>query len=137
MSEEIKSVVKGIVNSGVTKSILIIFFVIFVCLFAWNVFQGNYFLTQITKSNQNIENLIKNIAEIKEDQAEIKKIKKGVKKTYDNALTEFNDSLLIVLGETLTENNVTFPQDLNEAIGEFKRKAELIKDCLIFPEDLE
>ena len=130
MSEEIKSVVKGIVNSGVTKSILIIFFIIFVCLFAWNVFQGNYFLTQITKSNQNIENLI-------EGQAEIKKIKKGIKKTYDNALSEFNDSLLIILGETLAENSVTFPQELNEAIGEFKRKAELIKDCLIFPEDLE
>ena len=130
MSEEIKSVVKGIVNSGITKSILIIFFVIFVCLFAWNVFQGNYFLTQITKSNQNIEDLIR-------DQAEIKKMKRGIKEAYDNAMTEFNDELKDILGETLKENNVVFPQRLNDSINEFKKKAELIKDCLIFPEDLE
>ena len=130
MSEEIKSVVKGIVNSGITKSILIIFFVIFVCLFAWNVFQGNYFLTQITKSNQNIEDLIR-------DRAEIKKMKRGIKEAYDNAMTEFNDELKDILGETLKENNVVFPQRLNDSINEFKKKAELIKDCLIFPEDLE
>jgi len=129
MSKETEIITKGFVNSGIVGKILITFFIIFVCLFAWNVFQGNFMLGELIKSNKNVESLIK-------EQTEIKIFKKCVKKAYDEAMKEYSD-LLIILGSTLTENNVTFPQDLNTAMRKFRAKAELIKDCLIFPEELK
>ena len=130
MSKEVETITKGFVNSGIVGKILITFFVIFLFLFAWNVFQSNVVLQELVKGNKNVESLI-------QEQAEIKVFRRCVKEEYDITMKEFNCELLKILGNTLSENGITFPQELNESILQFREKAEKIKDCLIFPEDLK
>lgn len=130
MSKEVETIAKSFVSSGIIGKILITFFIIFVCLFAWNVFQGNVILKELVKGNDNVESLIK-------EQVGIEIFRKCVNTAYDNTMEEFDKKLIKILGKTLEQNNVTFPQELNESIGEFREKAKIIKNCLIFPEELE
>ena len=52
-------------------------------------------------------------------------------------MEEFNSEFIRLLGEFMNENNIIFPQEINISIQEFRKKAERIKDCLIFPEEME
>ena len=128
--KEMESITKTFINSGIIGKIILAFVLIFLCLFAWNVFINNIVLKQLVEGNNNIEDMINK-------QTQIDVFRKCIKKSYDDAMVEYNENFIKILGETMKEYQVTFPQKLNLSIQTFRKKAELIKDCLIFPEDLE
>jgi hypothetical protein len=130
MSKEIEKAIDGITKGGIITKIMVFSIITFLCLFSWNVFQGNVVLKELVEGNKNIEKLIN-------EQTGIKIFRKCVKKEYDNTMNEFNNELLMILGKTLNDNNISFPQELNESIRDFREKAKKINDCLIFPEELE
>lgn len=68
------------------------------------------------------------------DQIQSKMIKKCVKDAQDEQMDEFNNILIPQLGKTLQENNIVFPQELNQALSRYRQKMNNINTCLIFPE---
>lgn len=125
MTKEIEAIVK----SGIIGKILIAFIVlfgIFIGSFVWQNIQADKTLEQLVKLNINIQNLI-------ESQDRIDNMKIDIKESYDISMDEFNNRLLKILGTTLQNNKVPFPQELNEAIATFRCKLEAIKNCLISP----
>ena len=134
MSEDknIKNVLSSFSESGTIGKILFTFVVIFILFFAvfvWYNIQNTKMIGEFVKQNRNVETLIKT-------QAKNDVFKECVKKAYDTAEKQFNNELLVTLGETMQKNGVAFPQDLNKAILKYREVFAIIKDCLIFPEKL-
>jgi hypothetical protein len=127
---DVKSVANAFSLSGIVGKLLITFIIIFVIIFVYSNVQNTITLTELVKQNSNVEKLIQN-------QVKIDIFKKCIKLAYDDTMSEFNTELLIILGATMQENNVAFPQSLNKAIQKFRHKMEVVKDCLIFPEELK
>lgn len=117
------------VKGGIVNKILLLFGALFIMIFVWSNMQNEKMLGELVKQNKNVEKLI-------QEQTKLKAFKKCIKDAHDDASMEFNKKLLMILGETLSDNNVAFPQELNESIVQFREKFNIIKDCLIFPEDL-
>ena len=114
-------VVDGFLKSGVIGKILITFLIIFVISTIIDKLENNRVLTAI-------EGMLEN-------QAKIDVLKKCIKQNYDIAEQQWRETKLII-GKTLEDNGVSFPNDLNTAFQKYDIKREEIKDCLIFPEDL-
>jgi len=135
--EVIKSTTEAFIKGGISSKILIVFGILFVFLFTTFLYvfitynqQNTKALEEFVRQNRNVENLI-------ETQVQITVFKRCIKKAYDETAEEFENELLMVLGKTLKDYSVPFPQTLNESIRKFRAKFRLIKDCLIFPEELQ
>ena len=127
MSEEIKAIASP--NTGVIGKVLIAFIVLFglfIGAFAWQNIQADKTLSELIKLNVNIQNMI-------EAQDQIKDLKIDIKESYDVSMDEFNNVLLDIIGKTFDDNQVPFPQTLNNSIKNFRIKMEEIKNCLIMP----
>lgn len=124
---------KAFVQSGVIgKFFIIVLVMIFVIIAVviWSNIQDNKMLIELIKQNENVEMLIEN-------QTKIDIFKKCIKIANDKAANTFNNELLIILGSTMQEHEVLFPQELNKSIQKFRSEMNEIKDCLIFPEELK
>ena len=130
MSDEEKKVsfFAAWIKGGIVNKILLLFGALFFMIFFWSNIQNEKMLNELIKQNQNVEKLI-------EEQAELKTFKRCIKDAHDKASDEFNNELLMVLGNTLSKNNIAFPQDLNKTIVDFREKFYFVIECLIFPED--
>lgn len=134
MKDRMNSILKSFSDSGIIGKIIIAFTFIIIMIFLVLTYQSNTqnekMLNQLTLQNKNVEDLIEN-------QTQIEVFKKCIKKAHEKAMNGFNNDFLILLGSTLQKNNVPFPQELNKCIQEFRTAMETLKDCLIFPEELE
>lgn len=146
--------VEGIVKGNIVTKIIIYSIVTILIIggmFFWSTIQvdkqqkqANMQLDQLVLLNNNIQHMIQN-------QAKIDVFRRCIKAAYDNTIESyaesinyFNNDFIRILGKTMEAHNVPFPQELNESIQKFRSnmqrfrdKAEVIKSCLIFPEDLD
>ena len=130
MSKETIEMIGVLAKSGIVKAAFIFCIIIVLLMIGWAQFNSTVMYGELVKQNKNVEHLIN-------EQAEIKVFKKCVKKEYDSTMGEFNGEFIKLLGEFMAHNNILFPQEINISIQEFRKKAERIKDCLIFPEEME
>jgi len=97
--------------------------------------QENETLVEMKKTNDNIEALL---SQLIQNQGEMKVLTRCVNKAINEAKDTFDNDFTIVLGETLSSIGIKgFPQKLNQSFAKYKSKFGMIKDCLIFPEDLK
>lgn len=117
-------------NSGVIGRVIIGFLVLTIIFMS-------VFMALIMQSNVQNEKLLNNLSSMIEEGRETIKLKKCILKEYNESTIFFNKDLLMCLGNFMNINNITFPQELNVKIQEYRTKMDKIKDCLIIPEDLK
>ena len=119
---------KLLTSGGIVGKILFTFLIVFLCLFGWMVVQNTIMSNELIRQNKNVERLIN-------EQTEIRVFKQCVLEEYTQAMNEYNDGFINSLGKFMNDNSITFPQAINISIQKFRKRAEKIKDCLIFPVD--
>ena len=124
MSKEIDAVKSIFTSKGVVSKILLTFLIVFLCLFAWNVFQSQVVTQELVSQNKNVEHLI-------DTQTENGHLRNCVNTQFNKALDTFDNKFSQKLGQIFAENKIVFPADLNEAFMIFKTDFMGIKECLI------
>lgn len=71
------------------------------------------------------------LEKIVDRQENIDTLKKAINMAAQAAIDEFNNEFISVLGETLANNNVSFPNTLNKAIRDVREKFSEVKNRLI------
>lgn len=132
MVKETGEMWKAFIQSGVIGKFFIIVLImisLIIGIVIWSNIQDNKMLVELIKQNNNVEQLIEN-------QVKIDIFKKCIKVAHDKATDTLNNEFLIILGNTMQQYKVPFPQELNKAIQKFRVELNKVKDCLIFPEEL-
>jgi hypothetical protein len=132
----VEKVNKEIVNKLTSTQQLIIFIVTLVSIaggYFWDkvdskkaLDQSRVVLEQYVEQGQTLRKIV-------DRQEDLDLFKTCVNTAVKEAVQEFNDELIIVLGETLRDTGISFPQELNKSITRFRGKLGDIKDCLIDP----
>lgn len=120
-------IVEAFNKSGTLKAAFITFIVIILGILVWTNYNMDRMFKQFVRQGDSL-------AFIAGQTANIDTLKKCVNSEYNEAAAEFG-KMINMIGKTLEKNQVPFPQDLNEAINDFRGKFGDIKECLIFPED--